>query len=63
MLEGEEHQVKTIVFKHICGKIKKNLTLLGHRQKSNSTTLKIREYVCFLIKTLEDCLKKIPSSA
>ncbi len=59
MGEDEEHQVKTKIFSYIFAKIKKTLPLMS--EKKNQSNLKIKEYLCFLIKTLEDCFKKIPS--
>lgn len=48
-----------MVFNYLFEKIKKTITACG--DKKNQTNLKLKEYLCFLIKSLEDCLKKISS--
>jgi hypothetical protein len=56
MAEDEEHQVKDRIFEYLFTKIKKSLTKLD-KKPSNSN--KLREYICFSIKTLEDCFRKV----
>ncbi|CDW90832.1 sec7 domain containing protein [Stylonychia lemnae] len=57
MAEDEEHQVKYKVMNYYFAKIKKTLTKI--QQKPISGGNKLREYACFSIKTLEDCLNRI----
>lgn len=61
MTEPEEHdEIKKKILNQIISKIIKTIPLLT--DKKFSKDMKNKEYVCFLIKTLEDCLKKIPTA-
>ena len=57
MLDEKEKTSKVMVFNYLFSKIKKTIVACG--DKKNHTNLKLKEYLCFLIKTLEDCLKKV----
>jgi hypothetical protein len=60
MREDEEHQVKFKVFSLMFSKLQKSLGKLD--RKSNPNYNKTLEYVCFTIKTIEDCLKRTSRS-
>ena len=54
-----ELSVKSRVFKHLFSKIKKSMSIL---EKKPANASKLREFICFVVKTIEDCFRKIPSS-
>lgn len=58
MAEDEEHQVKHRIVEYLFSKIGK---ALGALEKKPENSNKLREYICFSIKTLEDCFRKIPN--
>lgn len=52
-MQNNFDSVKDQVFDCLFTKIKKYMV-----KNNNLSTSKVKEYTCFLIKTLEDCLKK-----
>lgn len=54
----KDHEIKSLIFTYFFRKIKKSMKKL---EKKPSNSNKLREYICFAIKGLEDCLRKIDS--
>ena len=55
--------IREKLFKLTIAKVMKKVKMLIQSieaKKSASGTLKLKEYICFLIKSIEDGLKKIP---
>jgi hypothetical protein len=57
-----EDKVKDQIIRRLMKKGMKNIQLLkslSAENKKGQSNLKLKEYICYLIKTLEDCLKKL----
>jgi len=57
MQEQEEYDVKNRIFSHLFSKIKKSVLKLEKKPQNSN---KLREFICFAVKTIEDCFRKIP---
>jgi hypothetical protein len=54
--------VVELMVKVMCAKIRKQLKNLSTMENKKATSnLKLKDYLCFLIKTLEDAIRKVPA--
>ena len=59
----QNKQSRQPLLKIVISKVMKQIRVLIpviEAKKGTASTLKIKEYICFLIKTIEDSIKKVP---
>lgn len=54
-----ELSIKSRLLKHLFAKTKKSMVTL---EKKPANSNRLREFICFAVKTIEDCFRKVPTT-